>query len=401
MGQMQLFSARELAAMRDRTKAKHWWPGKDEFRKEAQRRRDWGLVRRHAEKLRRIHEPAETNAPEQASSDSTENTVTPPIRSADKIRTHACTAPSDTVPRTQQSCATMRQCSTAATPRAAGPTRSNRWSPCSDFSQEPVRRVTLTTGAARGIGEHTAREAAARVALVGLGPHRLETLAGQLGGVWFAADVTDQASVAAAVDGVMGAYGRIDAVVAKAGVASRGTVATGDIEALVHTVEVNLAGVMRTTAARPPHHITPARPPRARHTTSRPHDHHAPATPHHARTTTTRPPHHITPARPPRARHTPTAAWLIAASVTSFTASTSATRCGWTWPTTAPPTQAWSTPISSATPRTACPRSRTRCAGAAPAALVERRAPQHTAGHGHRNPARPMEPPIPPGPQPS
>ncbi|WP_433608897.1 SDR family oxidoreductase [Dactylosporangium sp. CA-139114] len=119
-------------------------------------------------------------------------------------------------------------------------------------------QVVLITGAARGIGEHTAREAAARgarVALVGLEPDRLETLAGQLGGVWFAADVTDQASMAAAVDGVMSAYGRIDAVVANAGVASRGTVATGDIEALVHTVEVNLVGVMRTTAACLPHLI--------------------------------------------------------------------------------------------------------------------------------------------------
>nr|BFE66285.1 SDR family oxidoreductase [Dactylosporangium thailandense] len=119
-------------------------------------------------------------------------------------------------------------------------------------------QVVLITGAARGIGEHTAREAAARgarVALVGLEPDRLEPLAQELGGVWFAADVTDQASMAAAVDGVLGAYGRIDAVVANAGVASRGTMATGDVEALVHTVEVNLVGVMRTTAACLPHLI--------------------------------------------------------------------------------------------------------------------------------------------------
>ncbi|WP_433048943.1 SDR family oxidoreductase [Dactylosporangium sp. CS-033363] len=119
-------------------------------------------------------------------------------------------------------------------------------------------QVVLVTGAARGIGEHTARQAAARgarLALVGLEPDRLEPLADELGAVWFAADVTDQASMAAAVEGVLAAYGRIDAVVANAGVASRGTMATGDVEALVRTVEVNLVGVMRTAAACLPHLI--------------------------------------------------------------------------------------------------------------------------------------------------
>ncbi|WP_432829036.1 SDR family oxidoreductase [Dactylosporangium sp. CA-092794] len=119
-------------------------------------------------------------------------------------------------------------------------------------------QVVLVTGAARGIGEHTARQAAARgarLALVGLEPERLERLAGEIGAVWFAADVTDQTSMAAAVEGVLAAYGRIDAVVANAGVASRGTVSAGDVEALVRTVEVNLIGVMRTAAACLPHLI--------------------------------------------------------------------------------------------------------------------------------------------------
>ncbi|HTJ34426.1 MAG TPA: SDR family oxidoreductase [Dactylosporangium sp.] len=119
-------------------------------------------------------------------------------------------------------------------------------------------QVVLVTGAARGIGEQTARQAAARgarLALVGLEPDRLRDLAGEIGAVWFAADVTDQASMAAAVEGVVAHYGRIDAVVANAGVASRGTMATGDVEALVRTVEVNLVGVMRTAAACLPHLI--------------------------------------------------------------------------------------------------------------------------------------------------
>ncbi|WP_431931398.1 SDR family oxidoreductase [Micromonospora sp. RP3T] len=118
-------------------------------------------------------------------------------------------------------------------------------------------RVVLVTGAARGIGAHTARLAAARgarLSLIGLEPDRLAALAAELGPghAWFTADVTDQAALARAVDGTVAALGGIDAVVANAGVANRGTIAVGDVEALVHTVQVNLVGVMRTAAATVP-----------------------------------------------------------------------------------------------------------------------------------------------------
>ncbi|RQX60001.1 short-chain dehydrogenase, partial [Micromonospora chalcea] len=125
------------------------------------------------------------------------------------------------------------------------------------FSGRLAGKVLLVTGAARGIGEHTARLAAARgarLSLVGLEPDRLAALAAELGPghVWFAADVTDQQALAEAVDGTVAALGGIDAVVANAGVANRGTIAVGDVEALVRTVEVNLIGVMRTAAATVP-----------------------------------------------------------------------------------------------------------------------------------------------------
>jgi NAD(P)-dependent dehydrogenase (short-subunit alcohol dehydrogenase family) len=115
-----------------------------------------------------------------------------------------------------------------------------------------AERVVLITGAARGIGEQTARQAAARgarVVLAGLEPERLRAVAADVGGLAVDCDVTDQATLDAAVAAALAEYGRLDAVIANAGVANRGTVARGDISALVRTVQVNLIGVMRTAAA--------------------------------------------------------------------------------------------------------------------------------------------------------
>jgi short-subunit dehydrogenase len=127
----------------------------------------------------------------------------------------------------------------------------------------PLRgRVVLVTGAARGIGEAVARDVAARggqLALVGLEPERLQALSAELSRetgvehVWARADVTDQSSLDKAVTGVLDALGGIDVVVANAGIANTGTVATNPPDALARTVEVNLIGVMRTVSATLPH----------------------------------------------------------------------------------------------------------------------------------------------------
>jgi NAD(P)-dependent dehydrogenase (short-subunit alcohol dehydrogenase family) len=122
------------------------------------------------------------------------------------------------------------------------------------MSAELAGKVVLVTGAARGIGAHTARAAAgagARVALVGLEPDLLAGLAAELGPghAWFECDVTDQAAVDRAVAGTVAALGGIDVVVANAGVANLGTVAVSPVEALVHTIDVNLIGVVRTVWA--------------------------------------------------------------------------------------------------------------------------------------------------------
>ncbi|HEX8723493.1 MAG TPA: SDR family oxidoreductase [Pyrinomonadaceae bacterium] len=119
-------------------------------------------------------------------------------------------------------------------------------------------KAVLITGPARGIGEETARQLAARgarLSLVGLEPERLAALARELGGghVWFGCDVTDQGALERAAEGTARALGGIDVVIANAGVASNGTVAVGPVEALVRTIEVNLTGVVRTVVATLPY----------------------------------------------------------------------------------------------------------------------------------------------------
>lgn len=124
--------------------------------------------------------------------------------------------------------------------------------------QQLSGKVVLITGPARGIGAETARQLAqrgARLTLVGLEPERLSALARELGSGHLAldCDVTDQAAVDRAVAECVRAMGRLDVVVANAGVASNGTVAVTPVRALVRTIEVNLIGVVRTVSATLPH----------------------------------------------------------------------------------------------------------------------------------------------------
>lgn len=121
-----------------------------------------------------------------------------------------------------------------------------------------MNRVVLITGAARGIGAATARELAARSCTVAVtdregGP--LARLAEDLGPrhAWFEADVTDQSSIDKAAHRTIDRFGRIDAVIANAGVVNYGTVRTADPDAFARTIEVNLTGVYRTIAASLPH----------------------------------------------------------------------------------------------------------------------------------------------------
>jgi NAD(P)-dependent dehydrogenase (short-subunit alcohol dehydrogenase family) len=115
-------------------------------------------------------------------------------------------------------------------------------------------KSVLITGAARGIGAELARKAAARgarVALVGLEPERLASLAGELGPehLWVEADVTDADALKTAVQRTVDTFGGLDIAVANAGVAPLTTVATASAHSLARTIEVNLIGSMLTAHA--------------------------------------------------------------------------------------------------------------------------------------------------------
>ncbi|MFF4212481.1 SDR family oxidoreductase [Streptomyces sp. NPDC001796] len=115
-------------------------------------------------------------------------------------------------------------------------------------------RVAVVTGAARGVGELLARKLSARgatVALVGLEADALKRVAEQLygdGGHWYA-DVTDHEAMTRVAREVQQRFGKVDIVVANAGVASGGPFTESDPEAWRRVVEVNLIGSAVTARA--------------------------------------------------------------------------------------------------------------------------------------------------------
>jgi NAD(P)-dependent dehydrogenase (short-subunit alcohol dehydrogenase family) len=119
-------------------------------------------------------------------------------------------------------------------------------------------KTVLITGAARGIGAETARRLhgkGANVVLCGLEPEELEARVAELGdrAAWFEADVTDLEAMQEVAEQAVERFGGIDVVVANAGVAPHGTVASVAPESFDRTIEVNLLGVFRTVRATLPH----------------------------------------------------------------------------------------------------------------------------------------------------
>ncbi|GAA2247082.1 MULTISPECIES: SDR family oxidoreductase [Kitasatospora] len=115
-------------------------------------------------------------------------------------------------------------------------------------------QVVVVTGAARGVGAQLARKLAqrgARVALVGLEPEELKAVAAQCGpdARYWEADVTDLDALSAVARQIQDHYGRIDTVVANAGIALGGPLQDSDPRAFERVIEVNLLGSVATARA--------------------------------------------------------------------------------------------------------------------------------------------------------
>ncbi|MEV5914884.1 short-chain dehydrogenase [Streptomyces sp. WAC 01325] len=118
-------------------------------------------------------------------------------------------------------------------------------------------RTAVVTGAASGIGEAVAvllAERGARVALLARREQRLEEVAAKItagGGSALAvvADVTDDASVAAAVARIHEAYGPVDLVVNNAGVMLGNPVEAGRLDEWQRMIDTNVTGVLRVIRA--------------------------------------------------------------------------------------------------------------------------------------------------------
>jgi NAD(P)-dependent dehydrogenase (short-subunit alcohol dehydrogenase family) len=111
--------------------------------------------------------------------------------------------------------------------------------------------TALVTGGASGIGRATAGLLArrgAKVAVLDLDPSPVgDPLTG------YAADVTDDTSVRAAVAAAVHDLGGLDVLVNNAGIGAQGTVETNSDEEWHHVFDVNVFGMVRTARACLPH----------------------------------------------------------------------------------------------------------------------------------------------------
>ena len=117
-------------------------------------------------------------------------------------------------------------------------------------------KVALVTGGARGIGFATARALVARgasVVIVDLEAEAAARAAAQIHdsrALGIAADVTDRGAMQRAVADTVERFGRLDVVVANAGIASRvATFRATPSETFERVLDVNLMGVCRTVDA--------------------------------------------------------------------------------------------------------------------------------------------------------
>jgi NADP-dependent 3-hydroxy acid dehydrogenase YdfG len=115
-------------------------------------------------------------------------------------------------------------------------------------------RTALITGASRGVGAAIARAFAAQGAQVALLSRSGDDL-GLPGALGVPCDVTDRAAVFGAVEAAVERFGRLDCVVANAGVGMYGPFLELAPEHLEAMIDINLKGTLYTAAATLPHLI--------------------------------------------------------------------------------------------------------------------------------------------------
>ena len=115
-------------------------------------------------------------------------------------------------------------------------------------------KVALVTGASGGIGAAVARRLHRAGAAVGLLSRRGDDL-GLEDALGLSCDVRDRMAVGAAADATVERFGRLDIVVANAGVGAYGSFLELDPDQLEAMIDVNLKGTLYTAAATLPHLI--------------------------------------------------------------------------------------------------------------------------------------------------
>jgi 3-oxoacyl-[acyl-carrier protein] reductase len=115
-------------------------------------------------------------------------------------------------------------------------------------------KVALVTGASGGIGAAVARKLHDAGASAGLLSRRGEDL-GLERGLGLSCDVRDRAAVADATDSVVERFGRLDIVIANAGVGAYGPFLELDPDLVEAMIDINLKGTLYTASATLPHLI--------------------------------------------------------------------------------------------------------------------------------------------------